>query len=91
MPAAADDILHVSLVPGTAQGTEKLVPQNLGEADDGVQRGTKLVAHHGQEFGLCAVRLFGLILGDAQEIAGFHQRRHIGMGPTMRIGLWSAS
>ena len=80
MPAAADDIPHVALVPGTAQGTEKLVPQDLREADDGVQRGPQFMAHHGQEFGFGAVRLFGLILGGAQENAGFHQRRHVGMG-----------
>ena len=44
--------------------------QQVGQAEDGVERGADLVAHAGQEVGLLAGGLLGCVLGPAQEGLG---------------------
>src|SRR6202011_588127 len=41
-----------------------------GKADDCVERGTRLVAHIGEEFGLAAIGQLGLFLGHQQITLG---------------------
>src|SRR3546814_16255160 len=63
MLAAVPDVLGVGQVSVGADRPEDLVLDDLGKADDGVERGAQLVAHIGEEEGLRAVRHLGVFLG----------------------------
>src|SRR3546814_3069781 len=66
MLAAVPDVLGVGQVSVGADRPEDLVLDDLGKADDGVERGAQLVAHVGEEEGLRAVRHLGVFLGSAK-------------------------
>ncbi|MNZ89026.1 hypothetical protein D3C78_1079290 [compost metagenome] len=63
--AAAVDLLDLALL-ALVQRMFLAALQQLGEAEDGVERGTQLVAHRGEEFGLGPAGVFRLVAGAAQ-------------------------
>ena len=69
MVGAGQDLLEIAVL---ALGQEILAAAHdqPGEADDRVHRRPQLVAHVGQELGLRAARLLGLLLGRLQRLLG---------------------
>jgi hypothetical protein len=59
MGPAVQNVPGVLAVPGVPQRPEGLVLHDLGEADDGIERASQLMAHGGQEFRLRAIGGFG--------------------------------
>ena len=76
MRSAAEDVAdEASLLIG--HRADQAVPEHLGEADDGVQRGPQLVGHVGEEFGLHAARFFQLDVFLLQRLLEAFQLRHV--------------
>src|SRR3546814_7643393 len=59
--AAVVDVPHVLAVARVAQRPQRLLLQQLGESDDGIERRAQLVTHHRQELRL------GLAGGRSEE------------------------
>ena len=66
MGAAAVDVGGILPVALIAQGAIELVPQDLGKADDGVERRAQFVAHIGEEFRFRPVGALRQFLGFLQ-------------------------
>ena len=66
--AAAVDVAGVVAIAGFVDRAEQLVLDDLGEADDGVERRPQLVAHVGEKHRLGAVGVFRLQLGGDQVL-----------------------
>src|SRR3546814_1013272 len=64
-----------------ADGAEHLLQNQLGESDDGVQRGAQLMAHGGQEVALRAVGHLRGFLGAQQFVLGLLALRHVAERP----------
>ena len=65
--AAVEDVVGVLELP-VVQVAKGLVAEDLGEADDGIERGAQLVAHAGEELALGAVGGLGGVLGLLQRL-----------------------
>ncbi|MBT9174314.1 MAG: hypothetical protein DDT21_02728 [Syntrophomonadaceae bacterium] len=88
MPAAFLDVLHILLL-FRIQIAENLIFQHLGKADDGVQRGTQLMAHVSQEFRFSPAGLFDpihefLLPGDIPK--DFYRPNHFSLCTDERCG-----
>jgi hypothetical protein len=80
MGTAARDIGGVFEIARVADGTGNLPADELGEANDGIERRAELVADIGEELRFGAARRLGRILGGAQSFLGLLCRRNIGSG-----------
>ena len=59
--AGVADIFEIILVAGVADGAEALLDDDLGEAENGVERGADLMADFGQKIGFLGARALGLL------------------------------
>src|SRR5690606_26482444 len=66
MPAAAVDVLGIFPVARAPERSEELTAQDVGEAEDGVQRRPQLMAHDGEKLRLRPIRQLRSLLGQSQ-------------------------
>src|SRR4051812_19784170 len=90
MPAALPDVAGVCAIPRRADRAEDLAFDDLGKADDAIERRPQFVAHIGQELALHAARGLSLDLGGIQfeallleEIFGLLARMPLAFGATL--------
>ncbi len=67
VPAAGVDVADVLHLP-VVQGAEELLLEQLGEADDRVERRAQLVRHAGEEAGLRVALPLGLVARDLEQL-----------------------
>ena len=60
MASAFEDVLAILALP-VVEFAKRFVSENLGKADDGIERRAKLMAHVREEVGLGEIRRFRLL------------------------------
>src|ERR1700677_4756192 len=80
MPAAIEDFAR-PLAVNVADRTTGPVANQFGKANDRMQRGTQLMAHVAEEFGLGTAGSFCLLFRRTQHLSDFDIRGDVAAGP----------